>query len=93
MYPCTKDLLHRLLALIKDNECQQALNLWSDYRRDIAQACTDCLYVEINLKDNCCMCLESKLRTLSLYEHGQAPFEQDLLSAVRKLSTFNQNSR
>lgn len=92
MYPCTKDVLQRLLTLIEHNECRQAVKTWSNYRHNIAQACADCPYEDIDLKDDCCMCLESKLRTLSLYEHGKAPFEQELLNAVRKLDRFNQHA-
>ena len=90
MYPCDKQILEQLLTLIKRNECKLALKTWSDYRHQVTRTCDHCLYKSINEHDDCCMCLESSLRTLSLYQHGQDAYEKTLMDAARKLDQFHQ---
>jgi len=90
MYPCDAEILERLLILIDNGECKQALKTWSEYRHKVDQSCNHCPYKDIKQNDDCCMCLEGKLRTLSLYEHGTGEFEKLLLNAARKLDEFNQ---
>lgn len=92
MYPCDKQVLEKLLTLIDHNECKLALKTWSDYRHTVDQGCSHCPYKDIKQKTDCCMCLESKLRTLSLYEHGVDDFDLQLLNAARKLDQFNQKA-
>lgn len=89
MYPCDKETLEQLLTLIDRGECKLALKTWSEYRHKVAQTCNHCPYKDIDQNDDCCMCLESKLRTLSLYEHGADTFEELLLNAARKLDEFS----
>ncbi len=83
-----RDILERLLTLIEKNECKLALKAWSDYRHQMPDHCEKCAYTTIKKNVDCCMCLESKLRTLSLYEHGCDTFERSLLNAARKLDQY-----
>lgn len=89
MYPCNKQILEQLLTLIDGGECKLALKTWSEYHQKVSRTCSHCPYKELDLQDDCCMCLESKLRTLSLYEHGANDFENTLLNAARKLDQFS----
>jgi len=88
MYPCDKQVLEQLLTLINRNECALALKTWSEYRHKVDQTCDHCPYKAMAKDDSCCMCLEGKLRTLSLYQHGEDDFERLLLNAARKLDEF-----
>lgn len=88
MYPCDKQVLEQLLTLIDNGECTLALKTWSEYRHKVDKTCSHCPYKDIPQDDDCCMCLEGKLRTLSLYQHGEDDFERLLLSAARKLDEF-----
>lgn len=89
MYPCNKEIIEQLLVLINHNECELALKTWSEYRHKVDNTCDHCPYMGAVQADNCSMCLESKLRMLSLYEHGQDAFEETLLNAARKLNDFH----
>jgi len=89
MYPCDKEVLEQLLVLINHDECELALKTWSEYRHKVDKTCDHCPYIATEPADDCCMCLESKLRMLSLYEHGQDVFEETLLNAARKFNAFH----
>lgn len=90
MYPCDIQVLEQLLTLIEHGECRLALTTWSEHRHQVSQTCDHCPYKDIDKDDDCCMCLESKLRFLSLYECDCEPFEQSLLNAARKLAQYHQ---
>lgn len=90
MYLCNKQVLEQLLTLIERGECRLALVTWSEHHHQVAQTCDHCPYKDNDKDDDCCMCLEAKLRTLSLYEHGCDAFEQSLLNAARKLDQYHQ---
>ena len=83
-----RDILERLLTLIENNECELALKTWSEHRRMVANGCKDCAYTHVKQNIDCSMCLEAKLRTLSLYEHGSDKFEQSLMNCARKLDQY-----
>ncbi len=89
MYPCDKKTLDHLLSLIDKNDCKSALKAWSEYRSKVTKTCNDCPYEDHEHHSDCCMCLEGKLRTLSLYEHGADGFEEILLNAARKLDDYH----
>jgi len=81
--------LHQILHLIGQDKCQQALKLWAHHRHVDLQACNNCHYEGLGIaKDDCRTCLESKLRTLSLYEHEPEPLNKVLQEAVQKLQAF-----
>lgn len=83
-----RNILEQLLALIEKDQCKLALKTWSDHRHAVADACDHCPYETVAKNVDCSMCLETKLRTLSLYEHGCDDFERSLLSAARKLDQY-----
>lgn len=89
VYPCDKEVLQELLRLISAGECQGALKAWASYRHSVDDKCNQCLYKQVMQSDACCLCLESKLLTLSLYEHGDG-FDDALLEAARKLDDYGQ---
>lgn len=91
-YPCDEQVLEKLLTLIEHDECQFALKTWSDYRHQVARTCDHCPHKEIDKDDDCCTCLESKLRTLSLFVHGLDTFEKSLLGAAHKLDQYHQQN-
>lgn len=90
MYTCNQDVLNEILALIDRGKCRQALSLWVKHRHADTNACPDCGYTSVQTPDRCCLCLESKLRTMSLYSHTPATREDGLLNAARKMSHHRQ---
>ena len=83
-----REIVDQLLTLIENNECKQALKTWSDHRHQVADDCDQCPYTDVEQNVDCSMCLETNLRTLSLYEHGCDKFEQSLLNAARILDQY-----
>ena len=72
-----KDIVLALLHLIRKNECQSALDAWFDHCQSKPEVYQNCLYAQKAQKpENCSPCLESKLRTLSLYQHDGDAFER-----------------
>lgn len=92
MYPRDKDILQRLLTLIDQDQYALALQIWSDHRHKVAQSCSHCSYKKLDINDDCCMCLEGKLRMMSLYHHSDHPNEDILINAARKLDAFRNNA-
>ena len=79
-----------LLPLIERNNYQLALRVWFDYRHSNPELCQHCPYKDsLHKPDDCCQCLEAKLRTLSLYQHDGGTYEDSLVGAARKLSRFH----
>lgn len=93
MYPCDRKVLEQLLNHIDRGELEIALKTWSEHRRNNSDSCTTCPYETVQQDSDCCMCLEGKLRTLSLYHHEEGGFETSLLNAARKLNAFSQQNR
>lgn len=89
MDPCGEEMLGQLLTHIERGECELALRMWSDYRHQTTLFCDPCPYKEVDEDDDCCMCLEAKLRTLGLYNHDHDT-DMGLLYAARKLDQFHQ---
>lgn len=83
-----RDIIEQLLALIENDQCKLALKTWSDHRHTVTDSCDHCPYEAVEKNVDCSMCLETKLRTLSLYEHDCDDFERSLLSAARKLDQY-----
>lgn len=92
MYTNDTQILDKLLLLIEQDDCQLALKTWADYKHQTEQSCNQCPYKAMNKDDDCCMCLESKLRTLSLYEHNGDALEQGLQYAARRLDLYHRES-
>lgn len=88
MYPYDHQILEKLLFHIDCGEFEQALHMWSEHRRSIGQSCDACPYDEFKQVKDCGMCLEGKLRTLSLYHHAEDNFGNILQDAARKLEAF-----
>jgi len=84
--------LKRIVALIERGECLLAVETWSNHRRERTKCCDRCPYEGMDLQDCCALCLEAKLRTLSLYIHDHSGFDQILLNAARMLDAFRQNA-
>ena len=93
MYPCDNKTLERLLTLIERDDYKLALKTWAEHRNKTDKSCSRCPYKASGQAGNCCLCLESKLRTLSLYQHGASAFEKSLVDAARKLGQYGQNAR
>jgi hypothetical protein len=83
------------LALIENGDFLAAVEVWTAYRSTLPNGCDVCYFETSFPKQNneCCMCLESKLRTLSLYTRASSNFEHLLINAARKLEAFNKNQK
>jgi len=88
-----RDILEKLLTLIENNECKLAIKTWSDHRHQTASACNHCPYKPLEADVDCSVCLERKLRIMSLSEHGSDKFEQSLLNAALKLDQYHHQTR
>lgn len=90
-----QSLLKQILKLIDGNAYAAALETWAEHRRETTNSCINCHYDELSIEQQhgCCMCLESKLRMLSLYQHSSDTLGQSVVDAARKLKEFNRQSR
>ena len=89
MFPSNNELFDTIVDCIHDGQFLKAFHLWSSYNQVEHQACEDCLYKKMRGFEDCCMCLESNLRTISLYEDNDEPFGLSLSRAIEKLADHN----
>jgi hypothetical protein len=89
-----QSILKQILKLIDSNAYAEALETWAEHRRETTESCTHCHYDDqgIEQQHDCCMCLESKLRMLSLYQHSSDTLSQSVIDAARKLKEYNRQS-
>ncbi len=87
MYPCDREVLDKVLNCIQEDDCLRATYIWSA-NQSVCDQCEPCLYINERGQENCTMCLEAKLRLLSLYENIDDDFGNLLVSSARKLEKF-----
>ena len=89
MFPSNHELLDTIIDCIHNAQFLRAYHLWSSYNQVENNVCETCPYKEMRGFEDCCMCLETKLRTMSLYEDVHDPFGHALAQAIEKLSEHN----
>jgi hypothetical protein len=92
MGPYNRKILDKILDFIHNDACELAVQTWVEYRQRASHTCNSCHYPDGKQAHSCAMCLESKLRTLSLYHHSDDHFENQLVHAARKLNQFKPQS-
>ncbi|MEG3618089.1 hypothetical protein V5T82_06455 [Magnetovibrio sp. PR-2] len=89
MYPTNNEVLDTIVDCIHNGQFLRAYHLWSSYNQVEHNACENCLYKQMRGFEDCCMCLETKLRTLNLYEDNHSPFGHSLSLPIEKLTAHN----
>lgn len=83
-----KDVLKDLLWLINFGECQMAVDIWSDFRKDVMKACDDCPCVNARTDFICGKCLELTLRRIEAIAPEDVELENERLLAAHKLVNY-----
>lgn len=88
-----KDAIRDLLWLINFGECDLAVLIWSDFRKDIMKGCADCLGVNARTNLICGKCLELTLRRFEAQVPDDVEMENEHLLAARNLANHNGRGR
>jgi len=80
-----RDVLKDLLWLINFGECQLAVNIWSEFRKDVMKACNDCPSIDSRTDFICGKCLELTLRRFEAQAPEDVELENERLLATRHL--------
>ncbi|MBL4614919.1 MAG: hypothetical protein JKY27_08605 [Magnetovibrio sp.] len=85
MLSYNKDVLRDLLWLINFGECELAVLIWSDFRKDIMKGCATCPGVKSRTDLICGKCLELTLRRYEALAPEDVEMENEHLLATRNL--------
>lgn len=80
-----KAMLQDLLWLMNFGECNLAVLIWSDFRKNIMQGCTNCPGVNSRTDLICGKCLELTLRRYEAQAPEDVKMENENLLATRNL--------
>ncbi|MBF0247577.1 MAG: hypothetical protein HQL36_05830 [Alphaproteobacteria bacterium] len=85
MFLAKHDVGRKVVDLVIDGACADAVKAWSRECAELAQACP---YDGLRTSENkCALCLEAKLRARNLLHHG-IPSDDIERELVRKLSAY-----
>lgn len=92
MFPTHHEILDTIVDCIHEGKFLKAYHLWASYNQVESNTCESCAYREMRGFEDCRMCLETKLRTMNLYEDNGDVFGRSLSMAVEKLADYNKRN-
>lgn len=82
---CDQNVLKDLMWLINFGECDLAVQIWTNFRKDIMKGCEDCPCINNQSDSICGKCLELTLRRYESMTSENAELVEECTLATRNL--------